>query len=103
MDGQHDVTNQPRDDHGRWTSGGSFADGSTSAAMGGGVGDALAGLPIAVHDRLDAMVSSFGRQFLSNIAGALPKGKRMGRVCWLTRSIRSRSMAKAGSDARTRR
>ena len=79
MDGQHDVTNQPRDDHGRWTSGGeSFAGGLTGAAMGSGVDAALAGLPIAAHDRLDAMIGQFDRRLLSEVARGLPRGKADG-------------------------
>ena len=71
--------NEPRDDHGRWTSDGdSDMACAVPSSLIEGVNAALSGQPLAVHDRLDAMVASFGRSFLGGVGAALPIGKADG-------------------------
>ena len=79
MAGQDNSQNEPRDERGRWTSGGGSAvDSSATSALRDGVNGALSGLPIAAHNRLDAALNRFDRNSLGDAAAALPTGKADG-------------------------
>ena len=66
MAGQDHWVNEPRDERGRWTSGG----GSALEAIRDGTDEALAALPMPVRDQFDAAVSRMARSW---------------RACWRTR------------------
>jgi hypothetical protein len=98
MAGQDNWQTEPRDDRGRWTSGG----GDITPALRNGVDSAVSVLPMAVRDGLDTVLNRFDRNFRSDVVGALPGGKGMAPACWRTRSIRFPSTAKAASDRQIR-
>ena len=79
MAGENNWQNESRDERGRWTSGSDCAVGiSTASSLADGVKAALSGLPMAAHDRLDAMAAAFDRGFLGDVAAATPAGKADG-------------------------
>jgi hypothetical protein len=79
MAGGDNWQNEPRDERGRWTSSDDGAAANTTPLPPiDVVNTALSGQPLAAHDRLDATVTSFGRNFLSDVGAALPTGKADG-------------------------
>jgi hypothetical protein len=78
MDGRDNWQNEPRDERGRWTTSGAASSRGETQVFIDGVNAALSGQPIAVQDRLNAMLRRFDRNVLGDVGTALAGGKADG-------------------------